>query len=109
MMNTITVKIMSEFLRSPVWIYEDGIVTDDLPIVNNDAIIQELCDRASAMFTDYYEFDTHDVPCWFNHEKEKVEKEIMLDLITQIIARLNEINDGSFVIEDYETERLKSL
>ena len=32
-MNTITVKIMSEFLRSPMWIYEDGIVTDDLPIV----------------------------------------------------------------------------
>ena len=105
----ITVKIMSEFLRSPVWIYEDGIVTDDLPIVNNDAIIQELCDRASAMFTDYYEFDTHDVPCWFNNEKEKAEKEIMLDLITQIVARLNEINDGSFVIEDLETERLKSL
>ena len=105
----ITVKIMSEFLRSPVWIYEDGIVTDDLPIVNNDATIQELCDRASAMFTDYYEFDTHDVPCWFNHEKEIAEKEIMLDLIAQIVARLNEINDGSFVIEDYETERLKSL
>lgn len=105
----ITVKIMSEFLRSPVWIYEDGIVTDDLPIVNNDATIQELCDRASAMFTDYYEFDTHDVPCWFNHEKEKAEKDIMLDLITQIVARLNEINDGSFVIEDFETERLKAL
>ena len=32
----ITVRIMSEFLRGPVWIYEDGIVTDDLPIVNSD-------------------------------------------------------------------------
>ena len=33
----------------------------------------------------------------------------MLDLIAQIVARLNEINDGSFVIEDLETERLKAL
>lgn len=33
------------------------------------------------MFTDYFEFDTHDVPCWFNHEKEKAEKEIMIDLM----------------------------
>ena len=61
------------------------------------------------MFDGYYEFDTHDAPCWFNHEKEKAEKEIMLDLIARIVARLNEINDGSFVIEDLGTERLKSL
>lgn len=100
---------MSEFLRSPVWIYEDGIVTDDLPIVTNDTIIQKLCEQASAVFTNYYEFDTHGVPCWFNREKEKAEKDIMLDLISQIVARLEEINDGSFVIEDLETPRLKSL
>ncbi len=75
-----------------------------MPIVDNDEIIQSLCDKASAMFTDYYEFDTHDVPCRFNHGKE-----IMLDFITQIVVRLEEINDGSFVIEDLETERLKAL
>lgn len=61
------------------------------------------------MFSSYYEFDTHDVLCWFNHEKEKAEKEIMLDLIAQIVARLNEINDGSFVVENLESERLKAL
>ena len=44
-----------------------------------------------------------------HQQKEKAEKEIMLDLITQIVARLNEINDGSFIIEDFETERLKAL
>jgi len=105
----IVIKIMSEFLRSPIWTYEDGIVTDDLPIIENDEILQKLSEQASDMFTDYYEFDSHDMPCWFNHEKEKAEKEIMLDLIAQIVARLNEINDGSFVIEDLETERLKAL
>ena len=43
------------------------------------------------------------------NQQEEFDKEIMLDLITQLIARLNEINDGSFVIEDLETERLKKL
>lgn len=56
-----------------------------------------------------HEFDSHDQACWFNSEQEKAYKEIMLDLITQLISRLNEINDGSFVIEDLETERLKQL
>ena len=42
-------------------------------------------------------------------KKRKRKKEIMLDLIAQIVARLNEINDGSFVVEDLESERLRAL
>lgn len=61
------------------------------------------------MFDSYYEFDSHDEPCWFNHEKEKAEKDTMLGLISKIKARLNEINDESFTVEDLETERLKNL
>ena len=103
------IKIINEFLHSPIWTYEDGIVSDDLSVVENDEVLQALCEQATEMFAEYYEFDSHDVPCWFNHEKEKAEKEIMLDLITRIVTRLEEINDGSFVVEDLETERLKAL
>lgn len=105
----VVIKIMNEFLHSPIWTYEDGIVTDDLEIIENDEILQNLSEQASDMFADYYEFDSHDQPCWFNSEKERAEKDIMLDLISHIKARLNEINDGSFVIEDLETKRLKAL
>ncbi|MBD5101314.1 MAG: RNA helicase [Subdoligranulum sp.] len=100
---------MNEFLHSPLWIYEDEIVTEGVSIIENDSILQALCENAAGMFADYYEFDSHDQSCWFNHEKEKAEKEAMLNLIALIIARLNEINDGSFEIEDLETERLKEL
>ncbi len=61
------------------------------------------------MLSSYYEFDSHNEPCWFNHEKEKGEKNTMLKLISCIKERLAEINDGSFVVEDLETERLKNL
>ena len=33
----------------------------------------------------------------------------MLELIQKIKNRLSEINDGSFIVEDYETERLEKL
>ena len=33
----------------------------------------------------------------------------MIELISRIKKRLEEINDGSFIIEDLETERLKNL
>ena len=105
----IKIKIMTEFLHSPIWTYEDGIVTEDLTLVSEDKKLQALSEKIEAMFSSYYEFDSHDQACWFNSEQEKADKEIMLDLITQLISRLNEINDGSFVIEDLETERLKQL
>jgi hypothetical protein len=105
----IKIKIMTEFLHSPIWTYEDGVVTDDISVISEDATVQVLCEKIEEMFSSYYEFDSHDQACWFNFEQEKADKEIMLDLITQLISRLNEINDGSFVIEDLETERLKQL
>ncbi len=105
-----TVKIMLDFLHGPIWVYS----SNDVPLLNppelfKDPILVNLNEQAENMFSSYYEFNSHGVACWFNEEKEKEEKEIMLDLITRIIARLNEINDGSFVVEDYVSEYLKNL
>lgn len=105
----IVIKIMNDFLHSPIWTYEDGMVIDDLQIIENDDILRNLCEQASGMFAEYYEFDSHNQPCWFNQEKEKAEKEVMLNLIAQIVSRLNKLNDGSYVVEDFETKRLKAL
>lgn len=104
-----TVKIMNEFIHSPIWIYDDDDIIDEPAIIANDTKLQDLCNQAEDMFSSYYEFDSHDEPCWFNHEKEKAEKNTMLELIAHIKERLNEINDGSYAVEDLETERLKNL
>ncbi len=105
----IKIKIMTEFLHSPIWTYEDGIVTDEIPLISEDEKLQVLSKKIEDMFSSYYEFDSHNQACWFNYEQEKADKEIMLDLITQLISRLHEINDGSFIVEDLVTERLKQL
>ena len=46
---------------------------------------------------------------FFNKESEKADKVILLDLLGKLIDRLNELNDGSFEIDDRETERIKNL
>lgn len=104
-----TVKIMNEFIHSPIWIYDEDGITDEPSFIADDVILQNICSKAEDMYTSYYEFDSHGVACWFDFEKEKEEKEIMLGLISQIKKRLEEINDGSFVVEDLETERLNNL
>lgn len=105
-----TVKLMNEFLHGSVWVYNsDEIALYRYPPIDNDPVISALNSEAMEMFAGYYEFDSHGMPCWFDHVKEKQEAPKMLGLIQKIIDRLNEINDGSFVIDDCETERLKNL
>lgn len=105
------IKIRLDYLQGPIWMsdIDTGEPLTGIEVIDNDLEIREPNRRAGQMFSSYYEFDTHDMPCWFNHEKEKTEKNIMLDLISQIKKRLEEINDGSFVIEDLETDRLSNL
>lgn len=104
-----TIKIMNEFIHSPIWVYDEDGIIDEPSLIADDVVLQNLCEKVEDMFTPYYEFDSHGVACWFNHEKEKSEKEVMINLIAQIKARLEEINDGSFVIDDCESERLRNL
>lgn len=105
-----TVRLMNEFVHGPIWVLNsDGISVRKYPLIEQDSELTLLNEKAKQLFDSYYEFNSHDKPCWFNHDKEKAEKDIMLDLISRIKARLNEISDGSFNVEDLETERLKSL
>ena len=104
------IRLMNEFLHGPIWVLNsDDISAWKYPLIEHDTVLSELNQTARQLFDSYYEFDSHDGPCWFNHEKEKAEKNTMIELISLIKKRLGEINDGSFVVEDLETERLKNL
>lgn len=104
------IRLMNEYLHGPIWIYNaDGIAVLKYPLISDDPTLMKLNTEAMEMFSSYYEFDSHNSPCWFNSDKEKAEKGKMLSLIQKIIDRLNEINDGTFKIEDLETPRLNNL
>ena len=107
----VTIKIMNEFLHGHVWTCEGetGIATDDLPLVHEDPIVASLNQEIGELFDSYYEFDSHDLPCWFNEEKEKVDKPRILELLGKLNARIAELNDGSFVVDDQETPRVEAL
>ena len=108
----LTVRIMNEFLHGPVWVLdEEGISVSSgtLPLIEDDAVIQELNKEAGSLFDSYYEFDSHGESCWFNEDRQREDAERMLALVARLNARLDEINDGSFTVEDLETPFLSSL
>lgn len=107
----VIIKIMNEFLRGPVLTcdMETGIMTDGLPLVHDDPVVASLNEQIGELYNSYYEFDSHDVACWFDEEREKADKPRMLELLRQLNARIAELNDGSFVVDDQETPRVEAL
>lgn len=69
------------------------------------SIHQEIQD----LFSSYYKFVYNDEACFFDFEQQKKDKEKMLKLFEKLFARLDEINDGSFEVDDRETERIRNL
>ena len=107
-----TVRIMNEFLLGPVWVLdEEGVSAAEgsLPLVEDDAGVRELNQEAGSLFDSYYEFDSHGEACWFNEDRQREDSSRMLALVSGLNARLAEINDGSFTVEDLETPFLSSL
>lgn len=106
-----SVRIQLDYLQGPIWISDaaTGEPMTGNEAVDRDPVLRELNHWAAQLFASYYAFEAQGAPCWFDHEKGKADKEIMLDLIGRIVLRLQEINDGSLTIEDLETERLGSL
>lgn len=106
-----TLKITLDFLAGPLWKDEfiDGEPQTSIPVIDNDETLQALNNQICELYSSCYEFDSHDLPCWFNEEQEKADKQKMLDLLGRLNAQLTEINDGSFKVEDLETPRVQSL
>ena len=105
------VRIKLDFLQGPIWIsdVETGQPMTGIDIIDNDEKLRKINYEISTLYSSYYELDSHEQACWFNEEQEKKDKSKMLSLLKQLIDRLNELNDGSFIVEDYETERLEKL
>ena len=105
--------IMLDWNAGPIWgNYIDPETFEKstgVEIVDNDKTVQELNNKISELYSSYYDFDSNGEGCTFNKEKEIADKTIMLDLLGKLISRLNELNDGSFEIEDRESERIKNL
>lgn len=96
---------MNEYIHGPLWVYEDEVCETDYPLIDSDNILQTLNEEAATLYDSFYDFDVGDEPCIFDDEGYKSAFPKMKKLIDKIKQRLNEINDGSFTVEDYITNQ----
>ncbi len=108
-----TIRIKLDFLTGPIWpeYYNEKTETESsgVDVVDKDEKLNKIAKEISDMFNSYYMFNVDDKPCVFNCEAERRDRDKMLYLLTELNKRLEEINDGSFVVVDEETPRVRKL
>ena len=79
-----------------------------ISIIDNDTELEDLNEKASLLYSSYYEFDKESA-CSFNKSYALEHMNELEDLLKKIKDRLNLLNDGSFEIEDLATQQLEEL
>lgn len=106
-----TVKLMLDYLQGPIWISDTdtGEPMTGIDIVDTDMELPKLNLECCELYSSCYEFDSHNQICWFNKEKLLNNKKRILYLLDTIKKRLDFINDGSYVVDDMETEKIRNI
>ena len=105
------VKLMFDYLQGPIWIsdIETGEPLTGIDIIDDDKVLPDLNLRCSELYSECYEFDINNQPCIFNEVTAKKNKKEILELLSKIKDRLDEINDGTFYVEDLATKEIEKL
>lgn len=100
-------KLELDLMNGPVWKGHYDISTDEMntgiPVVDNDTIVQELNDLIQNAFNSCYDV-SDDGGCVFDEQRWNGSIDDLRPVYTDLIARLEVINEGTFEIEDYLSE-----
>lgn len=108
-----TLRIMLDFGEGPIWTKyydkESNRLLTGIKTIDENEELWVLNEKIQNLYSSYYKINYEDQPVFFDKEQEKKDKYKMLDLLNKLNARLEEINDGSFEVDDRETERVRNL
>lgn len=108
-----TVKLCLDFLNGPIWkdIYDvknDTLITG-IKLIDDDDEIQKVNSIIQEKYSSFYIFSNENSGCAFDEEAFEASKSTLVDLFKQLKSRLEELNDGSFEIEDNISSGLESI
>lgn len=107
------IKIMTEFMHSPIWYCNDKEVetlkVEPFKRFIEDKDLNNLANEIQKLYESYLEFDSHNESCWFNKEKEIEDAKIMYDLIKKLKQRLEVLNNNEFEIVDLASQYYLNL
>lgn len=88
---------------------ETGEPLTGIDIIDNDDEIRKLNKKAFDLYISSETFDENSIPIGTDKKLELENKDKMLVILHKLINRLNEINDGTYEVEDRLTDYYEHL
>lgn len=104
------VKIMLDFCVGPIWksqLNEDNDLVTGIEAIDKDEVLMKLNDEINSLNNSNYRLKNNSPV--YDLKIARKNKNKMIVLLNRLNLRLNEINDGSFIINDFETNRIMNL
>jgi len=102
-----------EFIFGPIQRCEkdkNGNEITGIKVVDSDGEVQKLDKELNSLWDSIWVEDKNESSGFkFDLKRQKEIKNILIDKFSKLLNRLNQINDGSFEIEDRVTKELNSI
>lgn len=112
-MENQVIQIGLEFIFGPIQKYEkdaNGKEITGIQVIDNDEITKKLDEEIGDLWCSLWSKDDNSSSgLLFDEKREKELAPRLLEMLHELINRLNEINDGSYEIQDMITKHLKTL
>ena len=105
------IELRLDYWQGPIWgsDIKTGKPLTGIDVIDNDEEIRKLNYEIYDLYDSFIIWDEDSIPQDFDYDKERANKDKMLDLLKKLNDRLDEINDGTYVVDDRLTEYYKKL
>ncbi len=107
------VKLMFDFGEGPIWneyFDEESMkASTGIEEIDNNEDIQKLNQELQDIYSSYYEQDSHDMPMWFNKEKQIKDKEMVLNKLSILKEMIYDVTNHQIEIEDEVSKEYEKL
>ena len=109
--ETRVVKLLLDYLKGPIWKSDSktGRPLTGIAIIDNDDEVLKLNLECCQLYSSCYYIDLNGCVNGISKERLSRNKGAILHLLDAIKERLEIINDGSYIVRDMATERIKSI
>ena len=90
-------------------IKDSNLLVEFMVCEGNEKLIRKLNLKIGTTYSNYYSFYPNVPKSLLDKMIVGKKKKVLDSLITQLIDRVNETNGGSYVLDDFETWRLKKI
>ena len=106
-------KLEIDYMNGPIWkdVFDPKTceVCTGIKVIDDNEELAIMDESIQRLYSSFYIFNDDEQSVIFDKQKASENKQELIKMASELLLKINEIQDGSFTIQDNLTEELKKL